>query len=103
MVNINISLKLLKCYHCHHVGNEDDVATLIVRNIDDEIKIRLMSRAAENGRSMEAEVRDILKAATKEASWITQWLELTPRFGENELELPQRSASRELDLFSSKA
>ena len=33
------------------------MSTLTIRNIDDETKRRLRIRAAENGRSMEAEVR----------------------------------------------
>lgn len=36
------------------------MAVLTVRNIDDGLKTRLRVRAAENGRSMEAEARAIL-------------------------------------------
>jgi len=36
------------------------MSTLTVRNLDEDLKIRLRIRAAENGRSMEAEVREIL-------------------------------------------
>jgi antitoxin FitA len=39
------------------------MSTLTVRDLDDAVKIRLRVRAAENGRSMEAEVRAILRAA----------------------------------------
>lgn len=39
------------------------MATLTVRDLDDALKARLRVRAAENGRSMEAEVRAILQAA----------------------------------------
>ena len=39
------------------------MATLTVRNLDPEVQKRLRVRAAENGRSMEAEVRHILKDA----------------------------------------
>lgn len=41
------------------------MAQLVVRNIDDDLKARLKRRAAQHGRSMEAEVRDILRAAVK--------------------------------------
>ena len=75
------------------------MATLIVRRIDEETKTRLVRRAAENGRSMEAEVRDILKTATKKSTWVSELLELAPRFAEGELELPRRSVPRELNLF----
>lgn len=39
------------------------MSTMTIRNIDDDLKARLRVRAAENGRSMEAEVRDILSVA----------------------------------------
>ncbi len=39
------------------------MATLTIRNIDDELKARLRIEAARNGRSMEEEVRDILRRA----------------------------------------
>ncbi|NEE02107.1 FitA-like ribbon-helix-helix domain-containing protein [Phytoactinopolyspora halotolerans] len=39
------------------------MATLTIRNVDEDLKARLRVRAAENGRSMEAEVRAILQAA----------------------------------------
>ena len=39
------------------------MAQLIVRNLDDEIVKRLKRRAVESGRSMEAEHREILRAA----------------------------------------
>lgn len=39
------------------------MAQLVVRGLDEEIKARLRRRAAEHGRSMEAEVRDILAEA----------------------------------------
>jgi plasmid stability protein len=42
------------------------VGQLIVRNLEDEVKTRLKRRAARRGRSMEEEVRDILRDAVKE-------------------------------------
>jgi antitoxin FitA len=42
------------------------VAQLLVRNIEDKVKARLQRRAKRHGRSMEAEVRDILRAASHE-------------------------------------
>lgn len=36
------------------------MAQLIVRNIDEEVKDRLKARAHRHGRSLEAEVRDVL-------------------------------------------
>ena len=39
------------------------MAQLLVRNLDEDVKRRLQERAARRGRSMEEEVRDILRAA----------------------------------------
>jgi plasmid stability protein len=44
------------------------VAQLVVRNIEAGIKLRLQRRASRHGRSMEEEVRDILRDAAKEDS-----------------------------------
>lgn len=41
------------------------MASIIVRGLDDHVKQQLASQAKENGRSMEAEVRDILTKATR--------------------------------------
>lgn len=41
------------------------MAQLVVRNIEDDVKARLRRRAARRGRSMEAEVRDILRNAVR--------------------------------------
>lgn len=42
------------------------MASLTVRDLDDEVKRKLRRRAADHGRSMEAEVRVILAAAVDE-------------------------------------
>jgi plasmid stability protein len=42
------------------------MAQLVVRNLEDSVKKRLQRRAAKHGRSMEEEVRDILRNAAKE-------------------------------------
>lgn len=39
------------------------MASLLIRDLDDEVKARLRVQAAEHGRSMEAEARAILAAA----------------------------------------
>lgn len=39
-----------------------DVATVLIRKLDDGLKSRLRIRAARHGRSMEEEAREILKA-----------------------------------------
>ena len=42
------------------------MAQLLVRNVDDRLKARLQRRAKRNGRSMEAEVREILQDVLRE-------------------------------------
>lgn len=46
------------------------MAMLTIRNLPDEVHRALRVRAAENGRSTEAEVRDILASAVKPAARI---------------------------------
>ena len=41
------------------------MASLVIRNIEDDLKERLRIRAAQHGRSMEEEVRVILRSAIK--------------------------------------
>lgn len=42
------------------------MAQFVVRNIESGVKVRLQRRARRNGRSMEEEVRDILRSAVNE-------------------------------------
>ncbi len=42
------------------------MAQVVVRNLDENVKARLKRRAARRGRSMEAEIRDILTEAVQE-------------------------------------
>jgi len=41
------------------------VAQILVRKVEEEVKARLRKRAKRHGRSMEEEVREILRDATK--------------------------------------
>ena len=80
------------------------MASITVRNLDDGLKRRLRIRAAENGRSMEQEVRDILRAALEEQVAPTRNLgtaihELFKPLGGVELELPPREQMREPPRF----
>ena len=43
------------------------MAQLLVRKLDDDVAAKLKRRAKRNGRSMEAEVRHILRTAAKES------------------------------------
>ena len=44
------------------------MASITIRNMDDDLKRRLRLRAAEHGRSMEAEVHEILRQAVGQPS-----------------------------------
>ena len=81
------------------------MATLTIRNVPEEVRERLRLRAAQAGRSMEAEVRAILEAATLEeearlaAGALQDWVaELyggrPPRGAADELIAERRCAAR---------
>lgn len=53
------------------------MAQLVVRNLEESVKTRLQRRARSNGRSMEEEVRDILRNAVHEADTPTRGLGTT--------------------------
>lgn len=44
------------------------MASMTIRNIDDQLKARLRVQAAQHGRSMEDEARDILRSALSTGS-----------------------------------
>jgi antitoxin FitA len=71
------------------------MATLTIRDLDEELRVRLRVRAAQQGRSMEAEVREILRdALAKPAQHDRLGSRVRQRFatlGGVELDLPARS------------
>lgn len=79
------------------------MASITIRNIDDELKERLRVRAAHNGHSMEEEARIILRRAIHGITG-PELLNLSSQlFGEEqgaELDLPSRSSDRETPDFS---
>lgn len=80
------------------------MASIIVRNLDEGLKHRLRIQAAANGRSMEAEARDILRTALNRQPAAPQNLAsaIRARFaplGGVELELPPRSPMRQPPQF----
>ena len=81
------------------------MASITIRNLDDEVKTRLRVRAANNGRSMEEEVRLILRAAVGHGPLLEKGLgtaihELFKPLGGVQLELPHRERIRELPSFN---
>jgi len=81
------------------------MASLTIRNLDSSIKERLRVRAAQNGRSMEAELRAIIIDAVEtptRPSELNLYDRIRARFeplGGVELELPPRGPMREPPSF----
>ena len=75
------------------------MASITIRNLDDEVKTRLRVRAAGNGRSMEEEVRLILhEAVGRKPSSRNLVSIIRSHFGPSngvDLELPSREPGRE--------
>lgn len=77
------------------------MATMTIRNLDDDLKIRLRVRAARHGHSMEEEARNILRTAlasnVEEDSAASLYDAIRARvepLGGVELELPARKRMR---------
>jgi plasmid stability protein len=66
------------------------MAQVIVRKLEETVKRKLQRRAARHGRSMEEEVRDILRDAVKDEERVRGGLgsEIAARFKGIELEEP---------------
>ena len=79
------------------------MASITIRNLDDDVKSRLRVRAAGNGRSMEEEVRLILRDAVERRPSSHNLADIIrAHFGPSkgvDLELPPRDAGREPPSF----
>ncbi len=76
------------------------MATLTIRRVDEALKARLRIRAAQNGRSMEEEVREILRAQVdaSQPAKLDLAKAIRKRFeplGGMELRLPRREPVRD--------
>jgi plasmid stability protein len=76
------------------------MATMTIRNLDDDLKARLRLRAARHGQSMEEEARCILRSALQAEPLSGQSLldsirEMVEPYGGIELELPVREPQRD--------
>jgi plasmid stability protein len=70
------------------------MAVLTIRGLDDEVRHKLRLRAAEHGRSMEAEARAILTEAVTspvERTLVDVLLQMRQALGGLELEIPPRA------------
>jgi plasmid stability protein len=77
------------------------VAQILVRNVDEKLKSRLQQRAKRNGRSMEAEVREILRHGLKDERQAKRALgsEIVALFSGQGIGLEQGEEIRELRGF----
>ena len=79
------------------------MASITIRNLDDDIRTRLRVRAAGNGRSMEEEVRRILRRAVGRAERSGDLTSIIrSHFGPEDgvdLDLPERDPAREPPSF----
>lgn len=83
------------------------MATMTIRNLDDDLKTLLRLRAARHGKSMEEEARGILRAAlvgrVEDDSGAALYTAIRARvepFGGVDLELPPREPQRDPPDFS---
>ena len=79
------------------------MASITIRNLDDDVKTRLRKRAAGHGRSMEEEARMILREAVERkagpANLASAIRARFAPFGSVELEIPPREPMREPPRF----
>ncbi len=75
------------------------MASITIRNLEDDLKRRLRLRAAEHGRSMEEEAREILRQATGKTlprrNLAASIRSRVKKFGGLAIDLPQREPIRE--------
>ncbi len=81
------------------------MASITIRNLDDDLKARLRVQAARHGRSMENEVRVILRRAVEPPAesavdWVRRVRERFAPYGDVELPIPPRDAASEPPDFS---
>jgi plasmid stability protein len=86
------------------------MAAITIRQLSDADKQRLRERAAANGRSMEAEAREILRAGLAlgtedvpkpmraDLSWTDAFIEFGRLLGGEEIDLPPRTPMRWVDF-----
>ncbi len=77
------------------------VSSIVVRGLDESVKARIAAQAKEHGRSMEAEVRDILtKAATRPNIGLALLRAGQAAGGVDALPIPERSDTARAVDFS---
>lgn len=101
-----VTLSLIATQSSFRLDEEKEgrtIASITIRNLDDEVKTRLRVRAAGNGRSMEEEARVILRKAVGGAPRSRDLASIVrSHFGPEDgvdLELPPREPAREPPSF----
>ena len=84
----------------HSLPEGTTIASMTIRNLDDDLKTLLRLRAARHGKSMEEEARSILRSALQAEplsgkSLVDSIREMVEPYGGIELELPSRGPMRE--------
>jgi plasmid stability protein len=102
--NAKLDCSAIIAYFAGDAILEAVVASITIRNLDDDLKRRLRMRAAEHGRSMEEEAREILRRAISGVVAPKNLGQaIHARFaaiGGVELEFPARGPMREPPSFS---
>jgi antitoxin FitA len=90
------------------------MASITIRNLSDDVKKRLRKQAAENGRSLEAEAREILSRNANGRATPTSMpktgldlirgiREVVEKYGGVDLEIPPRTPARPVNFFEDAA
>jgi len=71
--------------------------TLTIRQLDQQTYLDLKAQAERNGRSMEAEVRDLIACSVQARNWVPRWIAATESLRGADLPIPPRSQPRAVD------
>lgn len=82
-----------------YIAKKQIMANIMIRNLDDDVKMRLKVRAAQNNRSMEEEVRVILRESVRaDQSRVPSLIDIArdavEPYGGFEMDLPKRDEIR---------
>ena len=99
----NCKIACNACIDYNAIELEDIMASMTIRDLDERLKTRLRVRAARNNRSMEEEVRAILKTALNTDQGTSKSLagDIRARIeplGGVELSIPARGPIRDVDV-----
>lgn len=76
------------------------MTSIIVRGLDENVKRRLVEQAARNGRSMEAEARQLIEEGTRPRNLALALYDATRDLGGSEIPIPSREGEARYVDFS---